>query len=62
MWYVYNLIVVDDEVECVMMWKLKNEYAGELRESSSKVVKLTLRVRCEDVEYDVEGVMIRVKG
>ena len=26
------------------MRKLKNEHAGELRESSSKVVKLTLRV------------------
>ena len=56
------MIAVDDEVECTTMRKLKNEHAGELRESSSKVVKLTLRVRCEDVEYDAEGATIRVKG
>ena len=62
MWHAYNLIAVDDEVECTTMRKLKNEHAGELRESSSKVVKLTLRVRCEDVEYDAEGATIRVKG
>jgi len=44
-WHVYNLIAVDDEVECATTRKLKHESAAESRrDASSRVVKLTLRV------------------
>jgi len=70
-WHAYNLISVDDEVECTTTRKLKGDAGGSSStmdaraggsSASSKVVKLTLRVRCENVEYDAEGSTIRVKG
>ena len=62
-WHVYNLIVVDDEVECTTTRKLKKESALESRrDAASRVVKLTLRVRCSGTEYDAEASTIRVKG
>lgn len=61
-WHVYNLISVDDEVECTTTRKIKGQEQEGARDASAKTRRLTLRVRCEDVEYDAEGSTIRVKG
>lgn len=62
-WHLYNLINIDDEVECTTTRKVKHESTAEgSRDSSAKTVKLTLKVRVEDVEYDAEGASIRLKG
>ena len=61
-WHVYNLISVDDEVECTTTRKIKGPEQEGGRDANAKTRRLTLRVRCEDVEYDAEGSTIRVKG
>lgn len=58
----YNLISVDDDVECTTTRKIKGLEGERVRDSSAKTKRITLRVRCEDVEYDAEGSTIRIKG
>lgn len=62
-WHAYNLISIGDFVECSTTRKVKREsLAGSSRDADAKTIRLTLKVRVEDVEYDAVGSEIRIKG
>lgn len=55
MWYVYNIIQENDEIETMTTRKLVSE-------KGTPRVRLKLRIRVNKVEYDGQGSIIRING
>jgi len=60
MWHVYNLVTVGDEVRASTIRKVTSESATG--STTSNRVRTTLTIEVTDVEYDVQGCRLRLKG
>ncbi|KAH7664173.1 Translation release factor pelota protein [Dioscorea alata] len=60
MWHAYNLISVGDAVQAATVRKVLRETASGGRDSER--VKLKLEIKVEDVDYDKEGMLLRIRG
>ncbi|KAM7459379.1 hypothetical protein LguiA_036373 [Lonicera macranthoides] len=60
LWLAYNLIVQGDSVLAVTVRKVLREAASGGRDAER--VKLKLEIKVEDVDYDKEGSLLRIRG
>ncbi|XP_071944985.1 protein pelota homolog isoform X1 [Antedon mediterranea] len=60
MWHAYNLIGVGDSLRSTTVRKVTTESATG--SSSSSRVRTTLTISIEDIDFDTQGCMLRVKG
>ncbi|WOL17941.1 protein PELOTA 1 isoform X3 [Canna indica] len=60
MWHVYNLISVGDSVQAVTVRKVIRDLAHGGRDTER--VKLKLEIKVENVDYDKEGQVLRIRG
>lgn len=60
MWHAYNLIAAGDTVRAVTVRKVLREAASGGRDAER--VKLKLEIKVEDVDYDKEGSVLRIRG
>ncbi|KAL4574687.1 hypothetical protein LXL04_021523 [Taraxacum kok-saghyz] len=60
LWLAYNLIAPGDTVMAVTIRKVLREAASGSREAER--VKLKLEIKVENVDYDKEGSMLRIRG
>ncbi|KAH0935669.1 hypothetical protein HID58_012786 [Brassica napus] len=60
LWYAYNLIAVGDSVMAVTFRKVQREVPGGGRDSER--VRLKLEVQVEEVDYDKDAAVLRIRG
>ncbi|KAF2553585.1 hypothetical protein F2Q68_00037493 [Brassica cretica] len=60
LWYAYNLIAVRDSVMAVTFRKVQREVPGGGRDSER--VRLKLEVQVEEVDYDKDAAVLRIRG
>ncbi|XP_074573003.1 protein PELOTA 1 [Curcuma longa] len=60
MWHVYNLICIGDSVQAVTVRKVVRDLASGGRDTER--VKLKLEIKVENVDYDKEGSVLRIRG
>ncbi|KAL1810816.1 hypothetical protein ACET3Z_020881 [Daucus carota] len=60
LWLAYNLISKGDKVMAATVRKVLRETASGGRDSER--LKLTLEIKAEDVDYDKEGSLLRIRG
>lgn len=60
MWHAYNLISIDDLVTASTIRKVQNETATG--SSTSSRVRTTLTLKIENIDYDTQACMLRLKG
>uniref|UniRef100_A0A1B0CYQ1 eRF1/Pelota-like N-terminal domain-containing protein n=1 Tax=Phlebotomus papatasi TaxID=29031 RepID=A0A1B0CYQ1_PHLPP len=60
MWHAYNLISEGDNVKCTTIRKVQNETATG--SSSSNRVRTTLTITVENIDFDTQACVLRLKG
>ncbi|XP_055681138.1 protein pelota [Lutzomyia longipalpis] len=60
MWHAYNLISEGDNVKCTTIRKVQNETATG--SSSSNRVRTTLTIAVENIDFDTQACVLRLKG
>ncbi len=60
MWHAYNLVAIGDSLRASTMRKVTTE--GSTGSTKSTKIRLTLTVRVEDIDFDTQACMLRVKG
>lgn len=60
MWHAYNLIAEGDYVRATTIRKVQNETATG--SSSSSRVRTTLKISVENIDFDTQACMLRLKG
>lgn len=60
LWHIYNLIQSGDQIRSTTVRKVVSETATGSTDKTS--VRLTLTLKVENVEFDVQGGMLRVLG
>ena len=60
MWHTYNLIQERDSIRASTIRKVATESATG--STSSNRVRTTLKIQVEQIEYDTQGCLLRLKG
>ncbi|CAG8666815.1 19844_t:CDS:10 [Dentiscutata erythropus] len=60
MWHVYNLISVGDNLKATTIRRVQNESSTGSVESQR--IRLTLTITVEDIDFDPQGGLLRIKG
>ncbi|KAF8766872.1 Protein pelota like protein [Argiope bruennichi] len=60
MWHAYNLVAEGDTLKCSTIRKVTTESATG--STGSNRVRTTLTIRVEDIDFDTQACMLRVKG